>query len=35
MATDFMGASLIFGNPIAAFFIENEVPLIEFVKSLL
>jgi len=30
-----MGASLVLGNPITAFLIENEMPLIEFVKSLL
>jgi len=34
-AFDYMGASLVLGNPITAFFIENEIPLIEFVKSLL
>ena len=34
-AFDYMGASLVFGNPITAFFIENELPLIDFVKSLL
>ena len=33
-AFDFMGSSLVLGNPITAFFIENEIPLIEFVKSL-
>ena len=33
-AFDYMGASLIFGNPVAALFIENEIPLIEFVKSI-
>lgn len=34
-AFDYMGASLVFGNPITAIFIENEVPLIDFIKSLL
>jgi hypothetical protein len=34
-AFDYMGASLVFGNPISAFFIEHQTPLIEFVKSLL
>ena len=34
-AFDYMGASLVFGNPITAIFIENEIPLIEFIKSLL
>jgi hypothetical protein len=33
-AFDYTGASLILGNPITAFFIENEIPLIDFVKSL-
>jgi hypothetical protein len=34
-AFDYMGASLIIGNPITAFITENEVPLIDFIKSLL
>ncbi|MBN1181565.1 MAG: EpsG family protein [Bacteroidales bacterium] len=35
MGFDFMGSSLLLGNPVTAFFIEHETPLIEFVKSLL
>ena len=32
---DFFGMNLIFGNFITIFFIENNVPLITFIKRLL
>jgi hypothetical protein len=35
MALGFMGASLLFGNPLTASLIDYESPLIEFIKGLL
>ena len=35
ISLDYIGSSLLLGNPISSIFLENQVPLIDFIKGLI